>query len=270
MLHLSDLGPRLATGGTAELYSLEDDRVVKLYWQGAAMDAAEREAERTRIAGRLGAPAPKVYEVVSVDERPGVVFERLEGPSMLAVLTQDPNRLHALGRQLAELQVSFHAYSTERLPSQHEHLIRRLNLGPLPARNKPLVLGRMRTLQDGRALCHGDLHPGNVIMTSAGPRIIDWFDATAGNPAGDLARTCLLLQYARLPRATESERQTFDALREPFLDAYLTRFRELRPAVADGLVDWFVPIAGARMAEPIAGPERTTLLKVIDSLLGEA
>jgi thiamine kinase len=270
MLQLNSLGPRLATGGTAELYALEDRRVVKLYWQGASMDAAEREAERTQAAFRLGVPAPQVFEVVSIDQRPGVVFERLEGPSMLALFAQEPNRLEPLARQLAELQAAFHAHTAQRLPTQAEHLVRRINLGPLPARNKPLVLARLRALENGQALCHGDLHPGNVLMTSAGPRIIDWFDATSGNPAGDLARTCLLLQYAKLPRASDGERRVFEALRERFLDAYLAHYRTLLPAIAEGLVDWFLPVAGARLAEPIGAPERGALLKVIDSLLAEA
>jgi hypothetical protein len=47
MIQLDTLGPRLATGGTAELYAWEPGRVLKLYWQGAALDAVEREAERT-------------------------------------------------------------------------------------------------------------------------------------------------------------------------------------------------------------------------------
>jgi aminoglycoside phosphotransferase (APT) family kinase protein len=270
MLQLNSLGPRLATGGTAELYALEDRRVVKLYWQGASMDAAEREAERTQAAFRLGVPAPQVFEVVNIGERPGVVFERLEGPSMLALFAQEPNLLASLARQLAELQAAFHARTAQHLPTQTEHLVRRINLGPLPARHKPPVLARLRALEDGQALCHGDLHPGNVVMTSAGPRIIDWFDATSGNPAGDLARTCLLLQYAKLPRASDGERRVFEALRERFLDAYLAHYRALLPEVAEGLVDWFVPVAGARLAEPIGAPERAALLKVIDSLLAEA
>jgi hypothetical protein len=69
---------------------------------------------------------------------------------------------------------------------------------------------------------------------------------------------------------SEGERRVFEALREKFLDAYLAHYRRLLPRAADGLVAWFVPVAGARLAESIAAPERNTLLKVIDSLLGEA
>jgi hypothetical protein len=62
----------------------------------------------------------------------------------------------------------------------------------------------------------------------------------------------------------------FEALRERFLDAYLIHYRILLPDVGEGLVEWFLPVAGARLAEPIAAAERIALLKVIDALLGEA
>ena len=32
-------------------------------------------------------------------------------------------------------------------------------------------------------LCHGDLHPGNVIMSPDGPMLIDWFDVAQGRSA---------------------------------------------------------------------------------------
>ena len=268
MTTLITLGPRLATGGTAELYALEPGRVLKLYWQGAALEAVEREAERTRLARAAGAPAPEVFDVVTIDQRPGVVFERSDGPSMLQEMSRDLSNALALARDLAQLHAALHERSGSGLPPQREHLVRRINLGPLPVRNKAPVLNRMRSLAEGAALCHGDFHPGNVILTARGPRVIDWFDATCGNPAGDFARTCLMLQYSRLPGELDAgARQAVEPLREGFLDAYIQYYRALRPGTAAVLVDWFLPVAAARIAEPIPVQERTTLLRVIDSLL---
>ena len=39
--------------------------------------------------------------------------------------------------------------------------------------------------EDG--LCHADLHPGNVIMTADGPRLVDWTGAVRAPAAFDLA-----------------------------------------------------------------------------------
>jgi aminoglycoside phosphotransferase (APT) family kinase protein len=269
MLQLTDLGPRLAAGGTAELYAWQDDRILKLYWRGAALDAAEREAERARAAHAAGAASPAVYDVVTIEQRAGVVFERVHGPSMLEVLGDEPERAESLAQQLAQLQADFHGRRPLSLPPLREHLIRRVNLGPLPARHKPPVLTMLREFPDGEALCHGDLHPGNVLMTGGGARAIDWFDATAGNPAADFARTALLLQYGRLGGAGERQR-TLEALRARFLAAYLECYEQLRPRTAQDLQQWFLPVAAARIAEPISGQERVTLLRVIDTLLAEA
>ena len=96
MLALTTLGEKLAAGGTAELYACDEGHVVKLYWEGASRDAAEREASRAAAARRAGAPCPAVREVVMIDERPGVVFERVDGPSMLKRLTADPAYIDAI------------------------------------------------------------------------------------------------------------------------------------------------------------------------------
>jgi Phosphotransferase enzyme family len=61
-------------------------------------------------------------------------------------------------------------------------------------------------LGPGDRLCHGNLHPANVIMTADDPRLIDWGGATRA-PAGlDLA-CCHFLQTEFIPeRVPDPER----------------------------------------------------------------
>jgi hypothetical protein len=190
---------------------------------------------------------------------------------MLQTLGEDPARAEALAQQLAGLHAALHEHGGAGLPPQREHLIRRINLGPLPARNKSPVLAAMRGLAEGTVLCHGDFHPGNVIMTATGPRIIDWYDATSGNPAGDFARTCLMLQYSRLPGTAEgSARQVVEAMRERFLMP-TSSTTALAPPLRQCWSNGSCAVCRARIAEPILGPgARITLLRVIDSLLAQA
>ena len=42
------------------------------------------------------------------------------------------------------------------------------------------------------ALCHNDFHSMNLIMRDTGPCIIDWSDATSGDPYSDVARTYMM------------------------------------------------------------------------------
>lgn len=255
-------GTLLATGGTAEIFALDERRVLKLYWSGASSTAPEREAERAWAAHVSGAPSPAVLDVMSVDDRFGVVFERVRGPSMFQLMLAEPARANALARVLGRLQAQLHAHTCNNLPSQREHLSPRIWLSPLNHRLRSAILAVLARLPDADTLCHGDFHPGNLLLPPRGPSIIDWCDAARGHPAADVARTLLLLQYTRAPGDA-----AFESARKGLSTVYLEEYRRVRDMPAEALDAWTLPIAAARLAEPIAGPERTTLIRLIESML---
>jgi aminoglycoside phosphotransferase (APT) family kinase protein len=256
------LGAPLAAGGTAEIFAMDTGRVLKLYWRGASPSAPEREAERARAAHAAGAPCPAVLDVLPVDDRFGVVFECIQGQSMLQAIAADPSSAESLIRSLARLHAQLHGLAGAGLPPQREHLSRRIALSPLNHRLRATVLAVLAKLPDGEALCHGDFHPGNVLMSAAGSSVIDWFDAVRGHPAADVARTLLLLQYARAPGDAP-----FESVRSDLTALYLQEYRNLREVSTDALQAWALPVATARLAEPIAGQERTTLVRLIEGML---
>jgi aminoglycoside phosphotransferase (APT) family kinase protein len=51
----------------------------------------------------------------------------------------------------------------------------------------------------GDRVVHRDLHPLNVMMTPDGPVVIDWANASAGDPAFDVADTWVLLACGTPP-----------------------------------------------------------------------
>ena len=63
----------------------------------------------------------------------------------------------------------------------------RLNGGMLPKHFAAGILTLIDRLPSGDRLCHGDLNPGNVIMTAEGPRLIDWTEAKRAPAVFDLA-----------------------------------------------------------------------------------
>ncbi|MFB9659908.1 phosphotransferase [Glycomyces mayteni] len=63
-------------------------------------------------------------------------------------------------------------------------LLERLHRLPAP----DWLPGETRGLDmNGRTILHLDLHPENIIETPAGPAVIDWTNAAAGDPAVDRA-----------------------------------------------------------------------------------
>jgi aminoglycoside phosphotransferase (APT) family kinase protein len=117
-------------------------------------------------------------------------------------------------------------------------------------------------LPDGRSVCHGDYHPGNVILTKRGPVAIDWMTAKSGSSWADVSRTNLLLSIG----AKSAGRQIKPLVRTMvglFHRRYLVHYMALSPDSQDELDRWKPVTAGARLNEDIA-PEREALIKMVE------
>lgn len=252
------MGDRLAVGATAEVYGLGDDRVVKLYFadRGAPATAAEREAARTRaVADRLDC-VPATEGTVSVRGRHGVVFERVDGATLLADTLDRPWTLPRAATRLAELHARIHAVPAPndgRLPRLRDRLGRRLDdVTGVPDRTLRQARETLEALPDGDALCHGDLHPGNVLLGDRGPVAIDWVDVSVGHPAADVARTSVLLRFSVGP----DEGVLLRVARAWFRRRYLQRYCSLT-GVDGSLVRRFEGVVAlARVEEAVPEVDR--------------
>ena len=112
------LGPLIGAGRTAEVFAWGDGQVLKLYRDGMPAQWVADEARVGRIVVDAGLAAPVVGEMVELDGRLGVVYERLDGPSMLDYMAAHPAEIPALGRQFAELHAQMHDCIRPELPSQ--------------------------------------------------------------------------------------------------------------------------------------------------------
>jgi aminoglycoside phosphotransferase (APT) family kinase protein len=133
---------------------------------------------------------------------------------------------------------------------------------------KAAAAAALEGLPDGETLCHGDFHPGNVIMTSE-PVIIDWLDATRGHPLGDVARTSLLVKHAEVPGPSHLGAAIL-SLRAAFHAGYIRRYAETRPIDAGALEAWTLPVAAARLAEPVSAAEQEILVSLVERALARA
>jgi hypothetical protein len=101
-------------------------------------------------------------------------------------------------------------------------------------------------------------------MTRSGPVVIDWIDATSGNPLADVARSSLLMAQAPMPRGRH-RRSPLDLLRGWFHAAYLSHYFRLRPWGREEIDRWLVVNAAARLSEGI--PEKQELLAYVEAEL---
>jgi thiamine kinase len=263
---LTVLDPPIALGFTAEVYAWNEGQVLKLFNQGISRSTVETEARLTRIVHATGLPVPAVGEMVEIDGRFGLEYERVDGITMLQVFTSKPWMFPAYARMLAELHADMHTRSVPEIPSQRDRLSRKLRgADPLPENVRQAALNALEKLPEDDKLCHGDFHPGNILLTHRGPVIIDWIDAARGSPLLDVARSSILVGGGPLPPGTPVP-WLVKIIRDRFYHIYLKRYFQLNPADRQQLSNWIPVVAAARLDENIHEDE-PRLLNIAQSLL---
>ena len=257
------LSAPIAEGRTAEIFVWDDHHILKLYRNWCPPDWADYEARVAHAITEAGIPSPAAGEIVEVDGRRGLIYERLEGISMLQDMNAQPWMLLQHARSLAELHVKINQQSITGVPLYKDRLNHDIRSTPhLPEDLRNKALAALDTLPGGQNVCHGDYHPGNVIITKNGPIVIDWMTASIGSPWADVARTSLLLSIG----AKGAGKQVSPIIRiaiKLYHQTYLNRYRVLNPDTENELNRWMTVIAAARLSEDIV-PERGPLMKMVE------
>lgn len=252
------MGSRLSAGRTAEVFAYGDDKVVKLFHPGFPLEAVEREYAIAMQLSAAPATVPKVFERVECDGRPGIVYERILGDSMLKVLSRKPWRAFALAQQMARIHQDIHLVRVKDLPHATAVISAQISKAPLISeQEKQEILDQLAHLHDGDRLCHGDFHPDNIIVSEKGLVVIDWITATMGDPLADVARTAVLLGFGSLPPGKgflEKFITTF--FRNFFLAAYLRHYKKITGLSSQDLYRWWVPVATARLSDGVPLSEK--------------
>ena len=250
-------GQLIGQGRTAEIFTWGEGQVLKLLRDGFPDQLIEDEARIARIISATGLEAPAVGDLVEVENRKGLIYQRVEGPSMLQILSAKPWKLFNLAGQFAALHAGIHQRQGPNLPGQKAQTAWAIQAAPgLPDPTKQRLLTSLDQVPGETAVCHGDYHPGNILMSGGGPVIIDWSTATSGDPLADIARTSLILRSPILPPGINAfEGVLLNTLRRLFNYAYLRAYTRIRPYQPDRLEAWMPLVAAARLNEKISEEE---------------
>ena len=233
----------IGRGLTSEVFSWGHDRVLKLCLPWRPITDVQREFAVTQAVHAAGLLVPAAFEVVTIGDRHGIVFERIRGPSLVTQVETRPWSVFAAARQLAELHARLHALpAPANLPSQRQKIEACLDgAADLPPAQKEIARRHLARFPPEDCVCHGDFHPGNILVTARGPVIIDWSSGTRGYALTDVARTCVLFESAPVPPGTSLRIRILIKLTRRLVHAaYLKRYLALRPAALDELEKWRV------------------------------
>jgi thiamine kinase len=245
----------VGSGRSSEVFRHGPNRVLKLYrcpWEPAAI-ANEFEAASQAYAN--GLPVPEPIEIIEKDGRVGIVFEELDGKGLLRTYGRRPFAFLKALNEMARLHSAINSLSGMALPSQHE-IIRSEIMGSRVSDDiKRAAISVLDCLPKGNRLCHGDMHPENVICSNKGLMIIDWQNATRGNPAGDIARAAILLRYGRLNLALVGSRLPLGVIRAAISWLYVGRCCRLYGLKRSEVRAWHFPCLVSRLFGQVADNE---------------
>ena len=244
----STIGKFLAAGRTADIYEWEPGFVLKLFHTWMPIEDIEYEYQMAQAVYDSGL-APLVKPIVQHEGKIGLVYERVEGTSMFEVFKRSIWKTPQLARKMADMHFQLHQSHVEStLPPLKDKLERKLqNVAALPDQLKLRLLEKLSALPEGDRICHGDFHPGNIMLNGSDGKIIDWIDASRGTPLADVARTSILLLGAASTFPNPLQRAVIGW----FHAIYLKRYFSLRQNGQEEYRLWLPVVAGARLSENI-------------------
>jgi uncharacterized protein (TIGR02172 family) len=272
------LGLKIGEGACSEVFEWGQDKVIKLAKPNTDKRAITRELENTRIVWEHGLPSPRPFDYDEVLGRPGAIFERINGESLQSriikhlMLGTTPDEWgkneNNFMRLTAQALHKVHQCSNLNLPSQRSKIIYSIKNTPyLQEAEKTAALDLLERLPAKHQLCHGDPNPGNILIHDGSPILIDWNDASIGNPEADLAEFINVFRHVVLqhflPQLPNHAISYFDSIRETIIDRFVEEYAELSGITYAEVESWLVPIGIRRLSADICEEERLALLQDI-------
>lgn len=163
-------GQLLASGRDSDIFECGPGLVMRRARSGRSM---LHEARIMEYLHSRSYPVPAVDGVS--DDGTELVMERIDGLTMVDSLARAPWSVRRQGRTLADLHNMLHEIpAPEFLPSA--------------------------PVGSGDRFLHMDLHPLNIINSPKGPVVIDWTNASCGDPAVDVGLAWVLMSVGEVPR----------------------------------------------------------------------
>ena len=270
------LGKRLGLGRTSEVFEIDSEepfessssnKIVKLYFNTVPEPAIARDYQNSRHAAELGLPAPAAYDRATIDERRGIVLERIAGDSLISAIFKGQVALHDAARTFAEIHWRINrtdAPGFRPLAEALKEALAGIPVDTLDEAERAAIFSYIEGLPEGTAACHLDFHPDNVLYTDGRCVVIDWAFAAKGPAMMDFAFTSLITELGEImPGLSDEMQQQVTQLRKQFVDTYQATYLTAAGLGLDEAAPWRLAALTFRLGNWGLESERDMLISGI-------
>ncbi|MFX0074228.1 MAG: aminoglycoside phosphotransferase family protein [Candidatus Hermodarchaeota archaeon] len=263
-------GALIGEGREAEVFLWDENKVLKLFRSEVSIERIDFECKISELVQDHYQYAPKVFGKIRLGDREGIIYEFIDGETMNEKLPKNKLKIKSFGKCLGYLHANMHKQKVRIIRPQKPYFEQRIrNASFLTNTQKEVIIEYLYSLEDEDSLCHGDLHPDNVLISNNNPFVIDWSNLTIGNHHADIARTTYLLKRGTDPNApprSAAYKAVAKFFSNIFYRSYYKSYKKIIKFSKDEIRAWEIIICAVRLTEDI--PEEVDyLIKRINQLL---
>ena len=189
---------KIGIGRTAEVYDYEDDKVLKLFYSTSSVKTIEDEYLIAKGISTTTSLVPRVYDIVHIRNRTGIVYEKIKGKMLSDYLSGNIINARKIIRKFAQTQKRISNISIENVPNHTDKLRQRISSSRLLSDPEKKTVLKYLSIINNNEICHGDYHPENVFVDQNHDfKVIDWANMFVSNKYLDIARTYYLIKSGK-------------------------------------------------------------------------
>ena len=149
---------------TDKVVTKDKGTVLKIFGPSYKVSAILNEAMNEARAAETGLPVAKVLEVLKLRDHWCIRREWIEGETLADVMAKDKKNLMKYLREFVAIQCEIFKKTSERMGNLADKLDKQISASPLPRETRYDLHMKLQSFPRGKALCHGDFNPTNVII----------------------------------------------------------------------------------------------------------
>lgn len=191
----------LGKGNTAEVFEYTNGKVCKLFFKGYPHEYIGLEFKNAKEMYRNKINVPQPFQMVMVENREGIIYERIEGKTLQNIITETKEDVHAVLDMFVHLHLDILTHHSKNVLSYKNYLIAMLKNKKV---TNQMIFSKVIALPDDDYLLHGDFHPNNILVMPDGtPVVIDFMNVCHGPVLYDIARTYFLIKQYNISLANQ-------------------------------------------------------------------